>query len=447
MRRVLMVSPHFPPDSSAATHRVRLLAPHLAAWGWEPTVLTLDPSSYDGGLDLELPRTVPSSLRVVRCRALPLRLTRAVGIGDLGLRSLPALYRAASRLLDTERFDALFITIFPAYTALLGPWLSRRFGVPFVVDYQDPWVSAWGVATGGGPGGRVDFKSRASRRLAQWLEPRVVRAASAITAVSEGTYEPILRRNPGIHPITEAIPIGADPKDFEARANEPPMDVFDPADGLVHIASTGALLPLGFETLRAVLRAAALLRDQDAGLYARLRFHFIGTSNQSTASAAERVMPLARELGVADVVSEQPARLPYSIIVRVQREASVLLAMGSSEPHYTASKIYPLLLAKRPILAAYHEASSGTDVLRRVARAPSVQLVTYGEHARAETKIADLYAALKDLVTTPRWSAGDCDLQALGPFLAEALAGRLASVFDRAAKAAKDARAAKEQAA
>ena len=29
MRRVLMISPHYPPDSTAATHRVRLLAPHL----------------------------------------------------------------------------------------------------------------------------------------------------------------------------------------------------------------------------------------------------------------------------------------------------------------------------------------------------------------------------------------------------------------------------------
>src|SRR5580693_336254 len=131
MRKALVISPHFPPDSSAATHRVRLLAPYLSAWGWEPTVLTLDPSSYDGGLDPELLRTVPSSLRVVRCRAFPLRLTRRIGIGDLGLRSLLALYREASRLLEAERFDALFITIFPAYTALLGPWLSRRFKVPF----------------------------------------------------------------------------------------------------------------------------------------------------------------------------------------------------------------------------------------------------------------------------------------------------------------------------
>ena len=42
-RRVLMVSPHFPPDSSAASHRVRLLAPYLGEHGWEPTVVTVEP--------------------------------------------------------------------------------------------------------------------------------------------------------------------------------------------------------------------------------------------------------------------------------------------------------------------------------------------------------------------------------------------------------------------
>src|SRR5258707_6050339 len=69
MRHVLMISPHFPPDSTAGTHRVRLLAPHLASHGWEPTVLTVDPRDYEGRLDPALAASVPSSLSVVRARA------------------------------------------------------------------------------------------------------------------------------------------------------------------------------------------------------------------------------------------------------------------------------------------------------------------------------------------------------------------------------------------
>ena len=56
MRRVLMLSPHFPPDSSAATHRVRLLAPHLPEYGWEPIVVTAEPDGYEGPLDVEIGR-------------------------------------------------------------------------------------------------------------------------------------------------------------------------------------------------------------------------------------------------------------------------------------------------------------------------------------------------------------------------------------------------------
>ncbi len=69
VRRVLMVTPHFPPDSSAASHRVRLLAPHLSEHGWEPTVLTVDPRDYEGGVEPALNALVPPSLRIVRCRA------------------------------------------------------------------------------------------------------------------------------------------------------------------------------------------------------------------------------------------------------------------------------------------------------------------------------------------------------------------------------------------
>src|SRR5688500_13261678 len=113
MRRVLMVSPHFPPDTSAGTHRVRLLAPHLPAAGWEPTVVTVDPSAYEGALDPDLAALVPASVRVVRTPALSAEMTRKLGLGDLGLRAWSGLKRTCDSLLANEPFDALFITIYP----------------------------------------------------------------------------------------------------------------------------------------------------------------------------------------------------------------------------------------------------------------------------------------------------------------------------------------------
>ena len=434
MRKVLLISAHCPPDSAAATHRVRLLAPHLPSYGWEPTVLTVDPTAYTGGIDQELPKMIPASLRIERAPAWSPRLTRLVGIGDLGLRSFVGLHRHASRLLRREPFDALFITIFPAYSALLGPSLARRFQLPFVLDYQDPWVGAWGTTVGGGRGGRVDLKSRASLTLAKWLEPYAVRAATAITAVSAGTWQPILQRNPGIQPITEVIPIGVEPLDFATRgqATSQKNPIFDPDDGLVHVCYVGAMLPLGFETLRAFLVAVRLLRDRRPDLYRRLRLHFVGTSNQTSGPADARVLPEAAAAGVDEIVTETPLRVPYSQAVLVQRDATVLLALGSSESHYTASKIYPMLHARRPLLAVYHGASTVVAALKQIGGAPSVQLVTYDDAARAGQQIAAIAEALTRLVENPIWREVDINHDALNEFAASRLAGRLASVLDRA---------------
>jgi hypothetical protein len=432
MRRALMLSPHFPPDTSAGAHRVRLLAPHLRRHGWEPTVVTVDPRDYEGRLDPGLAALVPEDLRVIRCRAWPPALTRLVGVGDLGVRALGGLWRTCARLLAAERFDALFITIYPTYPALLGPSLKRRFGVPFVLDYQDPWVGAWGLTVGGGRGGRPDWRSRASRLLASRLEPRVIRAADAITAVSEETYRELWRRYPGLERTPcAAIPIGGEPADFERIRRAPRENPwFDPKNGQTHVCYVGTLLPLGAETLRAVLTAIRLVRERRPELYARLRLHFFGTGNQTVEGAAPRALPIAAELGVADRVTEVPTRIDYLDALQVLTQAHAILLMGSSERHYTASKLYPALLAERPLLAVYHEASSVAEILRRAARPPAARLVTYGDAVPAASRVEAIAREIIELLDRPADTPVAVDPAVLREHSAESLAGALAGVLD-----------------
>ena len=82
MKRVLCISPHYPPDATAGAHRMRLLAPHLAAAGWQPTVLTVAASSYEGRLDATLLPSKGASVDVVRVGAVPAVYSRFVGFGD-----------------------------------------------------------------------------------------------------------------------------------------------------------------------------------------------------------------------------------------------------------------------------------------------------------------------------------------------------------------------------
>jgi hypothetical protein len=434
VRRVLMISPHFPPDTSAGTHRVRLFAPYLPEFDWDPTVLSVDPTGYEGRLDPDLARLVPESVRVVRVRAWDPGITRRIGIGDLGLRALAGLRRECRRLMAEERFDAVFITIYPTYPAVLGPMLKRRHGVPFVLDYQDPWVSAWGLDVGGGPNGAPDARSRVTRALAVRIEPHVVRAADALTAVSARTYEEVLARVPDARPrACAAIPLGFDERDVEALRRAPRANRwFDEHDGNVHICYVGTVLPKGFDVLRTVLAALGRLRARAPHAYARLRVHFIGTSNQRVASAEPRVLPVAREAGVEDIVTEAPSRLDYLDALNVQMRASALILLGSSEPHYTPSKVFPAILARRRILAFYHRESSVVDVLSN----PSLdaRVFTFDANRSLVEQIGDIAGGFADVVAAhPRTPPVTGNGNGLRAWSARTLTGRLASVLDAVA--------------
>lgn len=426
MRRVLMISPHFPPDTSAGAHRVRLLAPHLCLFGWEPTVVTVEERGYEGRLDPDLAALVPDSVRVLRVPAWPAPLTRWLGIGDLGLRALCGLRRGSARLLAQEHFDALFITIYPTYPALLGPSLKRRFGLPFVLDYQDPWVGSWGRDVG--PGGRPNVKSRMSRALAGRLEPRVVRAADALTAVSARTYEDVLARVTDAKPrACDAIPLGFEEADMDVLRRAPRANRhFDRDDGRVHLSYVGTILPAGIDVLRAALAGLARLKERSPAAFSRLRLHFFGTSNQRQPDQADRVLPIARELGVADAVTEEAVRLDYLDALNVQLQSHAVLLLGSTEPHYTPSKVFPALLAGRRVLAVYHQASSVVPLLSRV---PSAALVTFDGDATTNATI-DAIAQALECCTHPEQVAWRLDRAAFAGWSAAAQAGRLAGVLD-----------------
>jgi glycosyltransferase involved in cell wall biosynthesis len=427
-RRVLLVSPHFPPDASAGAHRMRVLAPFLAQHGWEPVVLTVDPAYYEGAIDRELADSVPASIEVVRCPALPVAWTRPLGVGDLGLRALPRLAPIARRLVETRGMHAVYLTTYPVYPALLGPWLRRTTGVRFVLDLQDPWVGAWGAGVGPRADGRPDMKSRASRALATRLERLVLPQADAITGVSSDLLDELVRRYPVLASRPRAvIPIGIVPADLEwARRDLPDRH----EAGTLQLSYIGTLLPLGLDTVRALFAAMAQVRARREHGARDLRAEFVGTSNQSDAEAEPRVRALAREAGLDAVVREHAPRVPFFDALRALMRADVVLLLGTSEGRYTASKLSTALAANRPILAIFHDGSDVTRTLRPLAaRDPGVSLVEYGDE-RPVASVVPAIAAVLDRWRSVPPPAPSTARAALEPYLADRLAGRLAHVLD-----------------
>jgi hypothetical protein len=140
-------------------------------------------------------------------------------------------------------------------------------------------------------------------------------------------------------------------------------------------------------------------------------------------------MPVAAEYGLLDVVTERAPRLDYFEALRVLRDSTAVLLMGSSERHYTPSKVFPALVAERPVVAVLHAASNATDLLQRIGRAPTVRLITYDERT-AHTRVDAIAAELSALISDPRYAADAVNERVLEPASACSLAGRLAGVLN-----------------
>ncbi len=163
----------------------------------------------------------------------------------------------------------------------------------------------------------------------------------------------------------------------------------------------------------------------------RLRLHFLGTGNRTGPGVPPRVLPEAEALGVAAMVREIPERIDYLPALAALARATGILLLGSSERHYTASKIYPALLARRPLLALFHEASVASATLRAAGRPPSIRLVTYGDSRRAEATIDEVARELAGLLEDPLHRDADLDPAVLATLGADRMAGILAGLLDR----------------
>jgi hypothetical protein len=410
VRQVVIVAPSFAPASNPPTQRVRFFARHLPTFGWRPTVLTVDPRFYEDRLDPEIESLVPVGLEVIRTPAWPARVTRRLGIGDLGIRA----YWPMRRVLLGLRPDAVFIPGPPWHTFLLGDVMREAYGIPYVLDYIDPWVSSAGAD------GRWWTKAFWYRQVALGLEPRAVRHAAHITAVSDGTNEGVRARYPWLPAgRCTGIPYGIEPSDFDAlRARPRPQHLWNAGDGNIHLVSVGAMLPNGYETLRALFAAVRELGD------ARLRLHFVGTTYEAT-PRAPLVEPVAREMGLAGIVSEHPVRVPYLDALNLLTTADGIVALGSSEAHYTASKIFPSIFARKPLLAIYHEASSVCDIVRR---SRGGTLVTYNDTERAAARVGAIADALGCMRA---YDPADVRWDVFDAYTAERMTGRLAAVLDQ----------------
>ena len=427
MKSVVIIAPDFSPSSLPPALRVRFFAQHLPDYGWQPTIITTDPAYYETAVDWENEKLLSGRYEVIRTAALSAKTTRKFGVGDLGLRSLWYHWKALSELCRTRKVDLVFIPVPPNYSMILGRLANMRFSVPYVIDYIDPYITNYYKTV---PRSQRPPKWRLAHMVAHIVEPFSVRHAGHLVGVDKSYTAAVIKRYRWFSENdTSGIPYGGERHDFEYLRQHPRQNrIFDRNDSLIHISYVGRGGPDMLPALRALFNALQLGLRNEPELFERVRMHFVGTDYAPADAVRHQVLPLAREMELEDIVTEHPSRVAYLDALQILLDSDMLLAVGSTEAHYTASKIFPYVLADRPLLGIFHEDSSVVRILRETA---NNEVVTFNGQVPPLEKVPEIYGTLWRLLTTlglprrVRWEAFE-------PYATRALSGSLAQCFEMA---------------
>src|SRR5205085_11968830 len=114
--------------------------------------------------------------------------------------------------------------------------------------------------------------------------------------------------------------------------------------------------------------------------------------------------------------------------LQVLVDSAGILLIGSDDPSYTASKLYPCILARKPIFGIFREESSVVEILRRCNAGRILTFNSNDDPADLRTACA---AHLGWLVSQPETCAPDTDWAEFAPFTAREMTRKQCEIFDR----------------
>jgi hypothetical protein len=366
-----MIAYAFPPEGSAGAYRPLRFVRHLAHMGWRASVISVDANQYErydpGLLDL-----IPPGTEIVRVRSSNLwekiQARRARRAQEIAKRSshaaarLEAAHRAPVRsllrgavrkleawcyhpdaamcwirpavkatlkLCKQERPSVIWATAGPVSSFIVARRVSRRTGVPYVLDFRDAWTITFNEFEACRP--------KWARRLDQRAMFRLLKGAQAVIFRYDTEAECFRRAYQG---ALEASRIHIIPNGYEGEIDKSTPPQTDKCTLLY----TGTLSSYRYDSL---LEALVQLKRCDPARARLLRVTFVG----------EAMEPLAREiatLGLEDIVEITPS-VPHAEAVEKQRQAHALLLLGRPPSMkgyelFAGAKLFDYLKGGRPII-------------------------------------------------------------------------------------------------
>jgi len=342
--------------------RVRMSLPYFADYDWNAEVVMVDENYVDLPKDQLLLQSIPSTIKIHHVKALDKKWTRKLGLGSIALRSLLFYQKKVNELLKTGKYDLIYFSTTQFPVCILGSYWKKRFGIPYIIDMQDPWHSNYYKNK---PKDQQPAKYWFSYRLNRYLEPKALKNVDGLISVSEKYIHTLKDRYPAIAAIpSSVITFGAFEPDVQIAANNQdkfPVLMKTGYKNIIYVGRGGNDM---HKALSVFFKAFKEALESNKKIFEQLRFYFIGTSYAPTGKGIPTIVPLAKKFGVDNYVTEITDRISYYHSLTTLQQADGLFIPGSDDPAYTASKIYPYLLVKKPLLAVFNKESSAIAILK-----------------------------------------------------------------------------------
>ncbi len=348
--RVLVLAYYFPPMGMSGVQRVAKFVKYLPQYGWQPTVLTVEPAGYfafdpslleeveAAGIEIHrTPSTDPTRLfKKKEVIAMPGEFKRKTFsyfsqmffIPDNKKGWMEPALEVGTRLIKEGKFDAIFSSAPPYTSHLIGMELSRRSGLPLISDFRDDWV--------GNP--RHRYPTPWHRRQHERLEKKVLDWSAAVTTINRVIQDNLVRRNLGAGGYNKmyVIPQGYDASDFADRKAPPPGD-------RLRLLYTGVFYDA--QQPNAFLKALADLIDRRPELRKHILAEFLGLF-------PDQAKKLIDKLGLQEQVM-LGGYVPHDEVIAHMMAADVLwmtIGRQKGEEMISTGKLYEYIGTHKPIL-------------------------------------------------------------------------------------------------
>ncbi len=340
--------------------------------------------------------TIPSDIEVHKVKALPIKHTRKIGMGSLSIRAYWHVKKKGNELLQKNKFHLVYFSTTAFHVMALGPYWKRKFGVPFVLDIQDPWRNDFYLDK---PRSQRPPKFFIAYNIDKYLEAKTVPSADGIISVSKAYCDTFRQRYPAVtEKKCRVITFGAAQKDIEVMqqfVHTSQVTLSKEKINAVYVGRGGHDMAFAAEI---IFKAFALGLTQNYELYSKIHFWFIGTSYAPKGAGAKTIYPIAVKNKVENYVTEITDRQPYFESLFLLQQAQLLVIPGSVDTAYTASKIYPYVLLNKKMLAVFYQSSSVVSMLKEL----NYGKVVAFDHEKqtAETYVNECYEKLDELLKT-----------------------------------------------